>query len=303
MKTCRQLAAEWGISERTVNNLCNAGKIPEAVKNGRVWQIPDNAQRPLDGRVSSGRYIRKSDDAERKPLPVGISDYVRAQSEYYYVDKTLLIRDFLDQKPLVSLFTRPRRFGKTLNMDMLRVFFEISAEDTSQYFADKKIWKCGEEYRAYQGKYPVIFLTFKDVKFGTWQETIEKIGVLLQEEFGRHAELESSERLSAYEKEYYAKILSRTAGEVELAASLEKLSKMLASHYGKAPVIIIDEYDTPIQEGPAGGRIVSMRGCYSEQGDRGSVQRRNSFSSAEDVLKLGIAFSGKKVCVRAEQQM
>ena len=100
-------------------------------------------------------------------MPVGISDYVRAQLEYYYVDKTLLIKEFLDRKPLVSLFTRPRRFGKTLNMDMLRVFFEISEEDTSKYFADKAIWKCGEQYRFHQGKYPVVFLTFKDVKFGT----------------------------------------------------------------------------------------------------------------------------------------
>lgn len=251
MKTCRQAAAEWNVSERTVNNLCKTGKISGAVKIGKAWQIPDNAQKPADGRISSGRYIRKPRNAERKPLPVGISDYVRAQSEYYYVDKTLLIRDFLNRKPLVSLFTRPRRFGKTLNMDMLRAFFEISSEDTSRYFKDKNIWKCGEEYRAHQGKYPVIFLTFKDVKYDTWQETIEKIGVLLQEEFGRHAELRDSEKISAYEKEYYAKILNRTAGEVELASSLEKLSKMLATHYGKAPVIIIDEYDTPIQEGHA----------------------------------------------------
>ena len=110
---------------------------------------------------------------------------MRAQSEYYYVDKTLLIKDFLDQKPLVSLFTRPRRFGKTLNMDMLRVFFERTDTDTSRYFTDKAIWKCEEEYRSHQGKYPVIFLTFKDVKFDTWEATIEKIRALLQEEYGR----------------------------------------------------------------------------------------------------------------------
>ena len=117
-----------------------------------------------------------------KALPIGISDYVRAQSEYYYVDKTLLIKEFLDQKPLVSLFTRPRRFGKTLNMDMLRGFFEISDEDTSKYFKNQAIWQCGEEYRSHQGKYPVIFLTFKDVKFDTWQTTLDKTRGLLQGE-------------------------------------------------------------------------------------------------------------------------
>ena len=99
-----------------------------------------------------------------KSLPIGISDYKTAVEEYYYVDKTLMIRDFLDTRIKVSLFTRPRRFGKTLNMDMLRVFFEKSEEDTSAYFKDKLICKCGEQYTAYQGRYPVIFLTFKDVK-------------------------------------------------------------------------------------------------------------------------------------------
>ena len=186
---------------------------------------------------------------DRKPLPIGVSDYVRAQSDYYYVDKTMLIKEFLDQKPLVSLFTRPRRFGKTLNMDMLRVYFEKTDEDTSKYFKDKNIWKCGEGYRAHQGKYPVIFLTFKDVKFDSWQATVEKIKSLLQEEYGRHQELLSSDKISDYEKEYFNKVLSATENEVELSSSLEKLSKMLATHYDKAPIIIIDEYDTPIQEG------------------------------------------------------
>ena len=184
-----------------------------------------------------------------KKLPIGISDYVRAQEEYYYVDKTLLIKEFLDRKPLVSLFTRPRRFGKTLNMDMLRVFFEISDEDTSEFFVDKKIWKCGEEYREYQGKFPVIFLTLKDVKFDTWEATIDKIGELLQDEYGRHQEILNSDKISQYEKEYFSKILNKAANQVELSSALERLSKMLAVYYGKAPIIIIDEYDTPIQEG------------------------------------------------------
>ena len=193
--------------------------------------------------------MKGSNEKTIKSLPIGISDYVRAQSEYYYVDKTLLIKEFLDRRPLVSLFTRPRRFGKTLNMDMLRVFFEISDEDTSRYFADKAIWNCGEEYRTYQGKYPVIFLTFKDVKFDTWEATIDKIRGLLQEEYGRHQELIDSDKLSQYEKIYFTKILDSSANEVELTSALERLSKMLAVHYGKAPIIIIDEYDTPIQEG------------------------------------------------------
>ena len=251
MKTCKEKALEWNVSPRSVNDMCKKGRIQGAIKEKGSWLIPDDSPKPMDGRVSNGKYIKKNmvAKAEVKSLPIGISDYVRAQEEYYYVDKTLLIKEFLDKKPLVSLFTRPRRFGKTLNMDMLRVFFEISDKNTSKYFADKNIWQCGEEYRSHQGKYPVIFLTFKDVKFDTWGATIDKIRGLLQEEYGRHQELLNSDKLSQYEKEYFTKIISATANEVELTSSLERLSKMLASHYDKAPVIIIDEYDTPIQGG------------------------------------------------------
>ena len=235
MKTCKEKALEWNVSPRSVNDMCKKGRIQGAIKEKGSWLIPDDSPKPMDGRVSNGKYIKKNmvAKAEVKSLPIGISDYVRAQEEYYYVDKTLLIKEFLDQKPLVSLFTRPRRFGKTLNMDMLRVFFEISDKNTSKYFVDKNIWQCGEEYRSHQGKYPVIFLTFKDVKFDTWDATIDKIRGLLQEEYGRHQELLNSDKLSQYEKEYFTKIISATANEVELTSSLERLSKMLASHYDK----------------------------------------------------------------------
>ncbi|SFO12607.1 PD-(D/E)XK nuclease superfamily protein [Pseudobutyrivibrio sp. JW11] len=249
MKSCKEMSEVWGISERRVSAFCKEGSIPGAVKVGKQWQIPDEAKRPADKRIVTGEYIKSGTDTEKKPLPVGISDYIRAQSEYYYVDKTLLIKEFLDRKSFVSLFTRPRRFGKTLNMDMLRVFFEISDDDTRRYFTDKAIWQCGNEYRKHQGKYPVIFLTFKDVKYDSWEATFTKISGLLQEEFGRHSELKNSDKLESYEKDYFKKVLSGKADEVELADSLQKLSKMLAAHYGKAPIIIIDEYDTPIQEG------------------------------------------------------
>ena len=194
MKSSEQCAIEWNLSTRTINDLCNKGKIPGAMKEGRKWLIPDEAEKPSDGRVSSGKYTKKI--LEIKSLPIGISDYVRAQSDYYYVDKTMLIKEFLDQKPLVSLFTRPRHFGKTLNMDMIRVFFEISEEDTRKYFEDKAIWRCGEQYREQQGKYPVVFLTFKDVKFDSWEATIDKIRDLLREEFGRHQELADSDHVT-----------------------------------------------------------------------------------------------------------
>ena len=245
LKTCKEKAIEWNISTRAVNVMCQSGKIEGVKKEKGVWMIPNNAEKPIDGRTVNG----KKSITKLKPLPIGISDYIRAQEEYYYVDKTLLIKDFLDKKPLVSLFTRPRRFGKTLNMDMLRVFFEISNEDTSKYFINKQIWKCGKEYQAHQGKYTVIFLTFKDVKFDSWTATLDKIKGLLQEEYARHIEVLDSNKISQYEKDYFLKILNGNANEVDISSALERLSKILAIHYKKNPIIIIDEYDTPIQEG------------------------------------------------------
>lgn len=194
---------------------------------------------------------------KRLPLPVGISDYKKASSEYYYVDKTLLIRDFLDERPQVSLFTRPRRFGKTLNMDMLRVFFEYTDQNTSVYFKDKKIWACGKEYQDHQGKYPVIYVTFKDVKCDTWEKAYDLIYKLLRNEVERHSELLESEKVSFYEKKYLTNILEGQGNENDVALIFLKLSKMLHVHYGKAPMIIIDEYDTPIQQG-------HLRGYYDQ---------------------------------------
>lgn len=205
--------------------------------------------------------------AIRLPLPIGVADYRLASTEYYYIDKTLMIKEFLDERPMVSLFTRPRRFGKTLNMDMLRTFFEKTAEDTSVYFRDKAIWQCGERYRSYQGKYPVIFLTFKDVKFTTWQETFQSMRELIAKEAYRHIELKDSDRCDAFDKKAFLRLQQGNADETELANALADLSLALHKHYGIAPIIIIDEYDIPIQQG-------YMQGFY----DKVILFMRNLFS-------------------------
>ena len=108
------------------------------------------------------------------PLPIGTSNYKKICEKYYYVDKTLLIKEILDDGIEISLFTRPRRFGKTLNMDMLRTFFEKTEADTSIYFRDKNIWQQGEEYTKHQGSYPVIYLSLKDIKAADWQTAVTK---------------------------------------------------------------------------------------------------------------------------------
>ena len=232
---------KWNISARRLQQLCKSGAITGAVKQGRSWLIPEDAN------LSPKRNAKSR--TGRLPLPVGVSGYIETVSNYYYVDKTLLIRDILDALPKVSLFTRPRRFGKTMNMDMLRVFFEKTEQDNSAYFTDKAIWACGDYYRSFQGKFPVIYLSFKDVKFNSWQSAQKCIADIIRLEYARHDELMNSLRLNSFEKNYYAKMINGEADEVELAGSLDMLSGMLRNHYGIESVIIIDEYDTPIQQG------------------------------------------------------
>lgn len=251
--TCTEASVQMGISVRRIQQMCKAGGIPGAIKQGRVWMVPESAIPYISVRAPGSQK-------KKRPLPIGIADFKVATKSYYYVDKTLLIRDFLDNKPMVSLFTRPRRFGKTLNMDMLRVFFEKTGEDTSIYFQDKLIWQCGEEYTTYQGKYPVIFLSFKDVKCSTWEETLKTICKLISLEFLRHIELESSPKLSTYEKAQYTELANEQADEVDYQMSLQFLSLMLHKHHGKEAIIIIDEYDTPIQQGHTCGFYTEIIG-------------------------------------------
>ena len=246
--TVKEAAKLWDITERRVSSLCKDGKIKGAEKHGRRWLIPADASKPSDNRIKSGAYKKELRPAGL-PLPVGISDYRLASSEYYYIDKTMMIKDFIDERPMVSLFTRPRRFGKTLNMDMLRTFFEKSDEDTSVYFKDKKIWSCGRKYQNYQGKYPVIFITFKDIKFDTWEETFAAIRDIFSREAHRHIELQTSDSCDVYDRKIFSRLLSGECSEVELSGALLDLSRMLHKHHGTAPVIIIDEYDIPIQQG------------------------------------------------------
>ena len=210
--------------------------------------------------VSRKRAKRQRED-KKLPLPIGISDYRKASSDYYYVDKTLLIRDFIDERPLVSLFTRPSGFGKSLNMDMLRVFFERSEEDTSVYFQDKKIWKCGKEYQEYQGKYPVIYMSFEDVRAETWEKAYDLICKIIREEFERHNGLLQSEKISSYQKKCMEKMLNSEASSVDASCAILNLSHMLQLDYGIAPIVIIDEYDAPLLMGRAHGyydKVVSF---------------------------------------------
>lgn len=268
----KEAAMRWELAERTVRGLCIGGKIPGVIKSGRSWLIPAGAEKPVDNRIKTGAYVRAKSRPKHLPLPVGVSDYRLASTEYYYIDKTMMLKDFIDERPMVTLFTRPRRFGKTLNMDMLRTFFEKTNEDTSKYFKDKKIWEQGEYYRSFQGKYPVIFITLKDVKHNSWDNTFANIGSIISSEYCRHSDLSKSPRLDKKQKDFYDKMVSEKFSAVDLERSLLYLSEMLKKHYGEGAVIIIDEYDTPIQSGHTNGFyddvIAFMRnllsGCFKD---------------------------------------
>lgn len=244
-------AKRWNLTERRLTMLCRNGRIEGVKKEGGIWFIPTNATKPEDGRSNKATTIMKN--TKKLPMPIGISDFKQLVSKYYYVDKTLMIKDFIDNSPKVSLFTRPRRFGKTLAMDMLKTFFEISDQDTAKYFENKKIWSYGEEYREEQGKYPVIFVTFKDIKFSSWEQTYTAIREIIAKEFLRHEVILTSDKCNEYEKDYFRKVVDGSISEVSMSRALSELSHMLQKHYTQPAVIIIDEYDTPIQQGYTGG--------------------------------------------------
>ena len=243
---------------RRVVGLCSEGKLSGAFRLGRNWKIPvDSVKQYMRDTGIEAPEGSKEDVQDLLPVAIGNTSYIEVSSECYYVDKTLLIRDLIDDHNMVTLFTRPRRFGKTLAINTIKTFFEKTQDDTSRYFTDKNIWLCGEKYRSMQGIYPVVMLTFKDVKFDTWEESMEAIRLVVKDEYKRHPELLTSTVLDADDKNYIDRMEKGTLSGVELQRSLLNLTHMLSVHHGSKVVILIDEYDTPIQQG-------YTRGFYKE---------------------------------------
>ncbi len=193
-----------------------------------------------------------SADAGKKrlrPLPIGTSDYIEAVTKYYYVDKTLLIRDLLDKGTKVSLITRPRRFGKTLNMSMLQAFFENTGEDKSVYFKDKKIWQCGPEYTDKMGTYPVISMSFRDAGMNSWRKCYDEIKKVISREYKKWIKIADNPKLTSADRKTFLAISEKSARIGDFRDSLQMLSDLIFECYAQKPIILIDEYDTPIQSG------------------------------------------------------
>lgn len=182
-----------------------------------------------------------------KKLPIGLCDFEKLiLNNYYFVDKTLLIKDILDGGAEAILIPRPRRFGKTLNMTMLRCFFEKTTETKRNLFNALKISEHAD-IMAHQGQYPVIFMTLKDAKEMGWEKCYEKLMHIISDEFRRHKYLIDSEFLDTKQKGDFQNIIDCCASQSTFENSLKDLSAYLHAYHNKKPIILIDEYDAPIQ--------------------------------------------------------
>ena len=195
-------------------------------------------------------------------LPVGIEDFQEIRRlGFYYIDKTKLIEQLLEQWGKVNLFTRPRRFGKTLNMSMLRCFFEIGTDKT--LFDNLYISKRKDFCEEYMGKFPVVFLTMKGVEGNTFEKAKAKLSKLVALEAERFCFLKNSDRLTDNEKERYKALIRIKDGkysmdEETLESALQTLSELLFRHYGQKTIILIDEYDVPLDKAYQNGYYREM---------------------------------------------
>ena len=190
----------------------------------------------------------------RRTMPIGVEDFEKLITEdYFYIDKTLLIRDILEKKADVNLFTRPRRFGKTLTLSMLKYFFEEAYDrrgnklDHSKLFADKKIAQTGEMYVKHMGQYPVISLTLKSGKQSTFEGCIRAMKSNLADEFTRHRFILKDHVLTRKEKEKFEAYMNGEKSAEEFKESLKFLCQCMEAWYGKKVIILIDEYDVPLE--------------------------------------------------------
>lgn len=181
----------------------------------------------------------------KKKLPIGIENFEKLQTEdFYYIDKTNLIKELLTGLAEVTLFTRPRRFGKSLNMSMLKYFFELGTD--KKLFSKLKISEESALCEEYMGKYPVISVSLKGMNAGNYEKALEMAVEVIRSEARRFQYLLDSERLTSYDKEAFIALLQEDMKEGTLCSSLKVLSELLEKHHGSKVILLIDEYDVPL---------------------------------------------------------
>ena len=189
----------------------------------------------------------RGENMKHKPLPIGVEDFKRlVDNGYYFVDKTLMIKELLENKETVNLFTRPRRFGKTLNMSMLQRFFEATGKSNAYLFDGLKI-ATYPEYMAYQGQYPVISISLKSMKQASYTDAFYMYKNLIAKEYEKHKIILESNQILESEKEIFRNIMEQRADQNVYLNSIRTLSDILAKYYKKNVIILIDEYDVPLE--------------------------------------------------------
>ena len=185
---------------------------------------------------------------DKKELPIGIEDFkVLIDNNYYYVDKTKLLCELVRNIGKVNLFTRPRRFGKTLNLSMIQRFFEKTVEDNAYLFDGLEVSKAGDAYMSYQGQYPVVTLSLKGMKMRSFESSISQFGWMIAREYKRHPEIMDSELVNDGDKATYQRIANNQATIADYQTSVQLLTDSLALIYGKKSIVLIDEYDVPLE--------------------------------------------------------
>ena len=228
----------------------------------------------------------------KKAVPVGIEDFERiVREDYCYVDKTQLIEELLINRAPVTLFTRPRRFGKTLNMSMIKYFFDVkNKEENKKLFENLKIYN--SEYMSEQGKYPVIFISLKDLKGDTWEECLKRLKLFI---FDLYAEFEYiREKMNEWDKRKFEKVLYEKE-DADYIMSLKFLSDSLYKYYGGKVIILIDEYDAPIinafDKGYYNEAINFFQTFYSSALKTNNLLKYGVLTGITRIIKEGI-FSG-----------
>ncbi len=184
-----------------------------------------------------------------KRLPIGVDDYKEiVDDNLYFVDKTMFIKDIIDDGSKAILIARPRRFGKTLNISLLNYYFNKTEQDNSYLFEGRHIWRQGERYRREQGKYPVINLTFKGAKYYDWETNYRSIRSTISAEIIRHKYILESNVLSGNDKYAFMRLYEGGASKDEYGKSLEILSRAVSKYHNEKVIILLDEYDTLLNE-------------------------------------------------------
>ena len=227
-----------------MNEQVETGAVSLEFRGNGIWDAP---------------CARIIDRTGNKRLPIGRDGYVPAMQESVVVDKTMLIADIIESGYAVTLFCRPRRFGKTLNMTMLKAFFElpgtdIRMRDTAPLFEGTRVWEAqGGKYRAYQGAYPVVHISFNTVKKLDWPAGLSAIRSLMAQEYIGHNCLRDSPALTEEDHAYFRRVAAMTAEPGEFVDSLTRLCSMLHRHYDRPVVLLVDEYDAPVMAGYTNG--------------------------------------------------